>query len=278
MTIITEARSLQQILKKEHKNSTIGFVPTMGALHAGHKSLIECSKKENEITVVSIFVNPTQFLAGEDFDKYPKKFESDKKICELCKVDYLFYPQIDTLYSKNEVLIKAPTYKGFILEGKNRPGHFDGMLQIVLKLFNIVQPTNAYFGKKDAQQLILIKQMVKNFFLDINIVECDIIREESGLALSSRNSYLTSIEHTQALAISRSLEKAAKAIANGKRDSEEIKALIKDILLEAKISNIEYIQVVNKEFEPLETIELKNTILLIAVKIGTTRLIDNFWL
>jgi pantoate--beta-alanine ligase len=278
MTIITQARSLQETLKKNHKNSSIGFVPTMGALHAGHKSLIERSKKENEITVVSIFINPTQFLAGEDFDKYPQKFESDKKICELCKVDYLFYPQIDTIYTKDEVLIKAPSYKGFILEGKNRPGHFDGMLQIVLKLFNIVHPTNAYFGKKDAQQLILIKQMVENLFLDINIVACDIIREANGLALSSRNSYLSSIEYTQALAISRSLERAAKAIANGQRDALAIQALIKDVLTQAEISNIEYIQVVNRDFEPLTTIELKNTILLIAVKIGTTRLIDNFWL
>jgi pantoate--beta-alanine ligase len=276
MNIFTDAKLLQETLKKH--TTSIGFVPTMGALHAGHKALIEKSKEQNEITVVSIFVNPTQFLQGEDFDKYPQKFEADKKICELCKVDYLFYPQIDTMYTQDEILLKAPFYKGFILEGQKRPGHFDGMLQIVLKLFNIVQPTNAYFGKKDAQQLVLIQQMVKNFFLDINIIPCDIVRESNGLALSSRNSYLNKEQLTQALAISKSLELAAKSISNGQRDSKTIQAFIKKILLESGVSDIEYIRVVNKDFEPLQSIELKNTILLIAVRIGNTRLIDNFWI
>ena len=180
---------------------SVGFVPTMGALHDGHISLIKHSRAQNDIVVVSIFVNPTQFLAGEDFNSYPTKLQADEKICQLCNVDILFTPNIDTMYGKNEVLIKSPNIKGYILEGFNRPSHFDGVLQIVLKLFNIVKPTNAYFGKKDAQQLYLIKQMVNDLFLDINIVECELIRQSDGLAMSSRNSYLDDTQKLQALRI-----------------------------------------------------------------------------
>lgn len=193
MKIFNTILELRSALK-ENKNLKIGFVPTMGALHDGHISLIKKAREENDIVVVSIFVNPTQFLAGEDLDKYPKKDESDKKICELCQVDYLFKPDITTMYEDDEVLVKAPKSQGFILEGFTRPGHFDGVLQVVLKLFNIVNPANAYFGKKDAQQLSLITQMVRNLYLDINIVPCDIVRESDGLAMSSRNVYLSEEE------------------------------------------------------------------------------------
>jgi len=192
MIIIKTTKELQNYTK--NINKTIGFVPTMGALHEGHVSLIKQARTENEILIVSIFVNPTQFLQGEDFDKYPNKYEADKKICELTNTDVLFMPEINTMYEEDEIGITAPKIRGFILEGLTRPGHFDGVLQIVLKLFNLVKPTNAYFGKKDAQQLALIKQMTKNLFLDINIVECEIIRDENGLALSSRNAYLSQIE------------------------------------------------------------------------------------
>lgn len=284
MEIISEPRLLQSKLKSLSKtvsfqaNQSIGFVPTMGALHSGHKSLIEQSVKENDITVVSIFVNPTQFLQGEDLDKYPKKFEADKRICELSKVDYLFFPNANDIYTEDEVLIKAPTYKGFILEGEKRAGHFDGMLQIVLKLFNIVKPTNAYFGKKDAQQLVLIHQMVKNLFLDINIVPCDIVRDESGLALSSRNSYLNTEQKSQALNISKALKLGAKAIGNGELQSSSIKTIIETTLQEHGINTIDYVEIVDRDFQQIEQIELKNTILLVAVKIDTTRLIDNLWI
>jgi len=174
MIIIEQISKLKEELQK--KSLSIGFVPTMGSLHKGHISLIKKARENNDIVVVSIFVNPTQFLVGEDLDKYPRKDEADKKICELCEVDYLFMPNINTMYDKDEVLIKAPSLKSFILEGEKRAGHFDGVLQIVLKLFNIVNPTNAYFGKKDAQQLFLIEQMVKNLYLNVNIVACDIVR------------------------------------------------------------------------------------------------------
>ena len=274
MQIFSTVNEIKKVLQTY---DNLGFVPTMGALHDGHISLIKKAKEQNKKVVVSIFVNPTQFLAGEDLDKYPKKTQSDIKICQLCGVDYLFMPNIDDMYDKDEILVKAPKINGFILEGYNRPGHFDGMLQIVLKLFNIVKPTDAYFGKKDAQQLILIKQMVKNFYLDINIHECDIVREPDGLALSSRNVYLSKEQRELALNISKSLKLAAKSIGMGQTNIDEIYNTIYETLNIDGI-DIEYISIVDRTFKPIEQILLQNTIILVAVKIGTTRLIDNIWI
>jgi pantoate--beta-alanine ligase len=257
-------------LQKELKDKEVGFVPTMGALHEGHLSLIKKAREENKIVVVSIFVNPTQFLPGEDLDKYPKKFEADSKICELAGVDYIFAPNIQDMYDKDEVLIKAPKIRGYILEGHFRPGHFDGVLQIVLKLFNIVKPKKAYFGKKDAQQLSLIKQMVKNLFLDIEIIECKTIREKSGLALSSRNVYLNEEEKQKALSISKALKLAAKLSVTQKNCE-----IIKKEMLKVLEIDVQYIAFVDKEFNYIDTIEPKNTIILIAGFVGDTRLIDN---
>ena len=271
MKIITNPYELQ----KELNNKEIGFVPTMGALHEGHLSLIKKARDENKIVVVSIFVNPTQFLAGEDLDKYPKKFEADSKICELAGVDYIFAPQITDMYNDNdEVLIKAPKIKGYILEGHFRPGHLDGVLQIVLKLFNIVKPTRAYFGKKDAQQLALIKQMVKNLFLNIEIVEGDTIRENSGLAMSSRNVYLSQDEKKRALSISKALKLGAKLSINEK-NCNKLKQEMKKVL---EIDEIQYIAFVDREFNFIDTINEKNTIILIAGFVGNTRLIDNIFI
>jgi pantoate--beta-alanine ligase len=271
MKIITNPYKLQ----KELKNKEVGFVPTMGALHEGHLSLIKKARGENKTVVVSIFVNPTQFLAGEDLDKYPKKFEADSKICELAGVDYIFAPNIDEIYNNNdEVLIKAPKIKGYILEGHFRPGHFDGVLQIVLKLFNIVKPTKAYFGKKDAQQLVLIKQMVKNLFLDIQIVEGETIREKSGLAMSSRNVYLNEEEKKRALSISKALKLGAKLSISEKR-CEVIKKEMEKVL---NIDKIQYIAFVDREFNFIKTIQPQNSIILIAGFVGNTRLIDNIFL
>jgi len=271
MKIITNPYKLQ----KELKNKEVGFVPTMGALHEGHLSLIKKARGENKTVVVSIFVNPTQFLAGEDLDKYPKKFEADSKICELAGVDYIFAPNIDEIYNNNdEVLIKAPKIKGYILEGHFRPGHFDGVLQIVLKLFNIVKPTKAYFGKKDAQQLVLIKQMVKNLFLDIQIVEGETIREKSGLAMSSRNVYLNEEEKKRALSISKALKLGAKLSISEKK-CEVIKKEMEKVL---EIDKIQYIAFVDREFNFIKTIQPQNSIILIAGFVGNTRLIDNIFL
>lgn len=275
MQILTTIEELQNIRKElDKKCPTIGFVPTMGALHDGHISLIKKARSENEIVIVSIFLNPTQFLAGEDLDKYPKKDEADKKICQMCKVDYLFMPQVSTMYSKEEVLIKAPN-KSYILEGLARPGHFDGVLQVVLKLFNLVRPINAYFGKKDAQQLLLVQQMVKNLFLPINIVPCDIVREIDGLALSSRNIYLTKEQRKDALLISKSLYMAGSLISSGER---YVKAVKDKIYKNMHSLDVEYVAIVDKEFNELEIIEPTNTIILVVARFDQTRLLDNIWL
>lgn len=274
MKIIRTIEELQNIRK--NIKQTLGFVATMGALHDGHISLIKKAREENELVIISIFVNPKQFLAHEDLDKYPRKDQADIKICQLCKVDYLFMPEVSTMYeNSDEVLIKAPKVSSYILEGELRPGHFDGVLQIVLKLFNLIQPTNAYFGKKDAQQLSLISQMVKNLFMPINIIECEIIRENDGLALSSRNIYLNTQQREDALFLSKSLYIATNAILKGERDVNIIKEHMKETM---KDLEIEYIAIVNKNFQELKTIEISNTIILIACKFEKTRLIDNLFI
>ncbi len=273
MKIVHTVQEIQAI--RNNLSGSIGFVPTMGALHNGHISLIKQARNENDVVIVSVFVNPTQFLKGEDLATYPKKIESDSKICELCKVDYLFMPQIPTMYSSDEVLIKAPILKSYTLEGQKRPGHFDGVLQVVLKLFNLIRPSHAYFGKKDAQQLALIQQMVKNLFLPITIIACDIVRESDGLALSSRNVYLSEQQRTDALAISKSLKIAAKHIGNGTMDCALLKEQMKVTMQNL---DIEYVAFVNRDFKEITTIILGNSIILVAVKIGSTRLIDNIWI
>ncbi len=270
------------LLKKELQNitTTVGFVPTMGALHEGHLSLIRRAKEENDKVIVSIFVNPTQFLEGEDLDKYPRKDDADKRICELAGVDILFMPSIDMMYEKDELKILAPAIRGFILEGNKRAGHFDGVLQIVMKLFNIILHAKApihraYFGKKDAQQLALIRQMVKNYFLNIEIIPCDIVRDSEGLALSSRNIYLSQEEREKALAIPRSLKRASKMIMQNELNSAKIIDEMNRVLLGL---DVEYIAIVNREFKQINNIEIGNTIILVASFVGTTRLIDNIWI
>ena len=255
---------------------TIGFVPTMGALHKGHLSLIQRAKEENDHVIVSIFVNPTQFLDGEDLDKYPKKEVADKEICKLAGVDILFMPTSDAMYEGDELKIMAPKIRGYVLDGHNRPGHFDGMLQIVMKLLNLTDADMAYFGKKDAQQLSLISQMVKNYFLKTVIVPCDIVRDIDGLALSSRNIYLTKEERINALFISSALQKASQMIITGERNTENIKNSMIDIL-NKNVNNIDYVEIVNRDFKNINEIEIKNTIILVAAKVGQTRLIDNLW-
>ncbi len=265
--------------KEARKNlkGSVGFVPTMGALHKGHLSLIQRAKEENDHVVVSIFVNPTQFLEGEDLDKYPKKEVADKEICKLAGVDILFMPTSDAMYEGDELKIMAPKIRGYILDGFNRPGHFDGMLQIVMKLINLANPNNAYFGKKDAQQLSLINQMAKNYFLRTKIVPCDIVRDYDGLALSSRNIYLTKEERTNALSIPNSLQKASQIIISGDLNVNVIKNSMIEIL-EQHVSSIDYVEIVNRDFKTIDKIEIKNTIILVAAKVGKTRLIDNLWI
>jgi pantoate--beta-alanine ligase len=253
---------------------SVGFVPTMGALHHGHISLIKDSVAQNDHTIVSIFVNPTQFLEGEDLDKYPRKMEADLKICKMAGVDAVFMPSIEDIYSEDEMRFLAPKIKGYILEGFFRPSHFDGMLQIVLKLLNITNPNNAYFGKKDAQQLYLVQKMVRDLFLRVNIIPCEIVREDDGLALSSRNVYLSSYERQKALSLSKSLKLATKLIIQGERDVDVIKKKMKESL---DVSKLEYIEIVDRDFNSLNEVQIQNSIILIAAWVGKTRLIDNIW-
>jgi len=259
---------------------SVGFVPTMGALHEGHLSLIRQAREANDFVVVSIFVNPTQFLEGEDLDAYPRKEEADAKICELAGVDVIFMPNTEMMYELDELSITAPAIRGFILEGTKRPGHFDGMLQVVMKLLNLIaynKPTNfrAYFGKKDAQQLALIMQMVKNYFINVDIVPCDIVRDADGLALSSRNVYLSKEERVKALTLSRSLKKATELVMKKEFSVAVIKEAMLEVLQEV---DIEYVALVNREFQAIEEVEIGDTIILVAAGVGTTRLIDNLWI
>ncbi|NWF67374.1 MAG: pantoate--beta-alanine ligase [Campylobacterales bacterium] len=273
MRVIKDIHELIEIRKNLH--GKVGFVPTMGALHKGHLSLIEQSKKQNDVTIVSIFVNPTQFLEGEDFEKYPRKDVADMDICKRMDVDILFMPNHKDIYFEDEVCIKAPKNKSYILEGYKRPTHFDGVLRVVLKLFHLIKPNVAYFGKKDAQQLYLIKKMVLDLFLDIKIVAVDTVREESGLALSSRNEYLSHEDRKKALLISESLKHCAKSIMKGIFRVDILKAEMFDIL---KPLDIEYVEFVDRDFNTIESVQKQNSIVLVAVKVGTTRLIDNLWI
>ncbi len=274
MVIVKTIEELQEA--KEALKGTIGFVPTMGALHQGHLSLIQQARKENDHLIISIFVNPTQFLEGEDLEAYPRKDEADIKICKHAKVDILFMPTIDVMYEKDELCIGAPATRGYVLEGEKRPGHFDGMLQVVMKLLNLSGATNAYFGKKDAQQLALISQMVKNYFMDVNIIPCEIVRDDLGLALSSRNVYLQEDERKRALCLSQSLKSATKLVMRGELNVDVIKKEMVEVLSEA--DTIEYVAIVDREFNAIDNIEIGNTIILVAAWVGKPRLIDNLWI
>jgi len=274
MKVITSPFELKAYRKKVASKS-VGFVPTMGALHKGHISLIEEARAKNDIVIVSIFVNPTQFLAGEDLEKYPKKAEADRVICEFSKVDVLFYPNAEDMYDADEVRVVAPNVRGYILEGATRPGHFDGVLRIVNKLFNIVEPTNAYFGRKDAQQLFLIEEMVKNFFMSVNIVGMDTVREEDGLALSSRNVYLSEAEHQEALKISQALKVSTQMVMAKEFHSDTIIEKMREVLAPLDIS---YVSIVDRAFHLLDEVIIGNTIILVEAKVGETRLLDNIFI
>ncbi|RLA76391.1 MAG: pantoate--beta-alanine ligase [Epsilonproteobacteria bacterium] len=274
MEIVRTVEALQNIKKK--LEGSVGFVPTMGALHSGHLSLIQRAGDENDHTIVSIFLNPTQFLEGEDLESYPKREEADIKICELSGVDILFMPTVDQMYEEDELRISAPARRGYILEGAKRPGHFDGMLQVVMKLLNLSTATRAYFGKKDAQQLALIIQMARSYFFSCEIIPCDIVRDEQGLALSSRNAYLSEEEKYRALSLSRSLKRATKMVMSGER---EVGLLISEMMSVLKeVDRIEYIAICDRDLQKLETVESGNTIILVAAWVGETRLIDNIWI
>lgn len=261
------------------QNSSIGLVPTMGALHNGHKSLIEASKQNDIHTVVSIFVNPRQFGVNEDFLHYPRNIEKDLQICEELEIDAVFAPEISQMYpSCDEITIKASKNMGYVYEGLIRDGHFDGVLQIIMKLFSLIRPHRAYFGKKDAQQLLIIEKMTKDFFLPIKIVACPIKRDVDGLALSSRNVYLSFVQRQNALKIPAALELIARAIKEGEKHSLVLLELGRKVLNGIEGLEVEYLDICDHHLASLPIVKHDASIVLIAAKVGSTRLLDNLWI
>ncbi len=284
MKIIKTIDGIKKEIKK-HQGQSIGFVPTMGYLHQGHLSLIEQSKKENDVTVVSIFVNPTQFGPNEDFNRYPRDLQRDEALLKELDVDLLFFPNSMEMYPSGYSTYVEVETMGKVLCGKSRPTHFRGVTTVVLKLFNIVNPTNAYFGQKDAQQAILLKRMATDLNLDITIKVMPIVRDPDGLALSSRNAYLSVEEREAALHLPRALAKAKREIEAGLKDTSKIKALIEKELKKSPLITIDYVEVVtldrlenfpiHQEGQTVD-INMNNTLVAAAVRVGKTRLIDNF--
>ncbi len=270
---INELKSFVSSAKKTEK--TVGLVPTMGYLHEGHISLVNASVHDNDITIMSIFVNPIQFGPNEDFERYPRDMEGDSKKAEAAGVDVLFIPAVREMYPEHYSTYADVTGITDKLCGKSRPGHFKGVCTVVLKLFNIVGPDRAYFGQKDAQQAAVIKRMAKDLNLDIRIITCPIVREKDGLALSSRNVYLNGDERKAALVLSRSLKEASVMAANGEKECDVLRKYLTDRINSEKLADIDYVEVVDAE--TLEFSEkLKGRMLFaVAVKFGKTRLIDN---
>lgn len=272
MIIIKNPIELFNICKKENSK---GFVPTMGAIHKGHISLIKESIQNNKITIVSIFINPTQFLENEDFGQYPQKKDDDIDICKKENVDILFMPLADSIYGINEPKVQANSITSYILDGFKRPSHFDGVLNVLLKLFNLIKPQNAYFGKKDAQQVLLVDKMVKSFFMDINIIKCETIREDNGIAMSSRNIYLDDISTKDLIKVSQSLFDAKAFILKGELKSENIINIIKENI---KSMDVNYVHIIDKAFKKCNYVRISNNIILISVNIKKINYIDNIWI
>ncbi len=270
-----EIRNYIKSLRCENRY-TVGFVPTMGYLHEGHRELIRTSKIQNDITIVSIYVNPLQFGEGEDFERYPRDLERDLGICEEEGVNVVFAPLDEEMYPEKPLInieIKGLTH---ILEGEFRPGHFSGVCTVVLKLFNIIQPDRAYFGEKDYQQLKVVQRLVKDLSLPVEIVPVKTVREKDGLAFSSRNTYLKPEERESALSLYRSFLLAEKLIKGGNKDANSIKqTIIEFIRKHPHVKKIDYVEITDEDLRPVKEVKEGDRILL-AVWVGDTRLIDNW--
>lgn len=277
MKIVTTVEEVREIVKGWRKEGkSVGLVPTMGYLHEGHKSLIDRSVKENDKTVVSVFVNPIQFGPKEDLATYPRDLERDAALVTEAGADLIFHPEVEEMY--------APDFCTYVdmdgltkgLCGKTRPTHFRGVCTVVSKLFHIVTPDKAYFGQKDAQQLAVIRRMVRDLSIGVTIVGCPIIREEDGLAKSSRNTYLSEEERKAAVVLSRSLKMGKKMIESGEKDAEKVIRTIREEIEKEPLAKIDYVEIVDwGNLEPVTTIQ-GAILTAIAVYIGKTRLIDNF--
>ncbi len=270
----------EQVKEWKRQGLRVGLVPTMGYLHEGHQSLMEAAKKDNDKVAVSVFVNPIQFGPNEDFASYPRDFEKDTALCEKAGVDLIFHPKAEEMYDGDFCTYVDMDGLTKELCGKSRPTHFRGVQTVVSKLFHIIPADRAYFGQKDAQQLAVIKKMVRDLSMDIEIVGCPIIREADGLAKSSRNTYLNEQERKAALVLSVSLAEGKKMAKNGERDAAKIKDCIKRVIEQERLAQIDYVEIVDfANITPVANLdEAKGGEILcaIAVFIGKTRLIDNF--
>ncbi len=266
----------EQVKKWRSEGLSVGLVPTMGFLHEGHQSLIAASVKENDRTVVSIFVNPTQFGPNEDFEAYPRDIKKDMALCDETGADLIFNPEPEEMYPDGFCTYTNITGMSAALCGKSRPIHFKGVCTVVSKLFNIVCPDMAYFGEKDAQQLAIIKRMVKDMNIPIEIKGCPIVRESDGLAKSSRNTYLSASEREAALILSKAIFAGRDMVKAGERDAKKVVEAMTEIIKSEPLAAIDYVEMVDVEtMQSIDVIE-GNILCAIAVKIGKTRLIDNF--
>ncbi|MCX4320288.1 MAG: pantoate--beta-alanine ligase [Lachnospiraceae bacterium] len=271
---IEEVRKQVKAWRKE--GLSVGLVPTMGYLHEGHKSLIDRAVKENDKVVVSDFVNPIQFGVNEDLSTYPRDIEADKKLCESAGADLIFHPAPEEMYALDFSTFVETEGVSAGLCGKTRPTHFRGVCTVVSKLFHIVMPDKAYFGEKDAQQLAVIRRMVRDLNMDIEIVGCPIVREGDGLAKSSRNTYLSSEERKAALVLSKAVFAGKEMMEQGERDAAEIVSHMKSIIEAEPLAKIDYVEMVDADSIKPISVAQGRVLTAMAVYIGTTRLIDNF--
>lgn len=278
MRVITKVKEMQKVadeLRKEGK--IIGVVPTMGYLHEGHLSLIRIAKEKSDVVITTIFVNPLQFAPNEDYDKYPRDLERDVKLAQSAGCDIIFHPSVEEMYPENFLTYVEVEKLTKVLEGEFRPTHFRGVTTVVAKLFNITKPHIAVFGQKDAQQALIIKQMVRDLNFDIEIIVAPIVREPDGLAMSSRNVYLSESERKDATVLYQSLKLAEKLIEEGERNSGVIISKMEELIKSKPTAKIDYIAIVDPNtLEKVENLsEGKEYLIALAVRIGSTRLIDN---
>ncbi len=273
---VLDIPSLQAALAEARRAAwSVGLVPTMGALHEGHLSLVRRAREENDVVVVSVFVNPTQFGPQEDYSRYPRDLARDTVLAVEAGADLIFAPAAEEMYLPGHSTWVDVEGLSEGLCGASRPGHFRGVCTVVAKLFSLCRPDRAYFGRKDAQQLAVITRMARDLNLGVEIVPCAIVREADGLALSSRNVYLTPEQRQQAVALSRALQAAEALVAGGERRTEAIEAAVRQVLAEAPLGEVDYVALVDAEgLTPVESVE-SAVLLALAVRFGKTRLIDN---
>jgi pantoate--beta-alanine ligase len=276
MKIIESPEEMQRYSRSVRRDGNrLGFVPTMGALHAGHLSLVKTARSQSDYVAASIFVNPLQFGPNEDFGKYPRTFERDRQLLEVEKVDVLFAPKVETMYPPGAKTIVEVTDLSERLDGRSRPGHFKGVTTVVAKLFNIVQPDLAFFGQKDAAQAAIIRRMVRDLNMDVQIVVCPIVREADGLAMSSRNAYLDPQQRNQALALYRALMRVQYLVDRGERDVTSLIEAGKQVVAEEPGAKLDYFEIVDPEMlEKTFTLD-RGALVAVAAWVGSTRLIDN---